>query len=554
VFIRKSRLGTSALSRGIRFPPAGYILLFFKTGPSGDHAMLSRVLSSAVIGIEAYVVEVEVDISQGLPAFATVGLPEGAVKESKERVKAAIKNSGYYFPSDRITVNLAPADIKKEGSSFDLPMAVGILGATGLIPPDKSKDLVCLGELALDGMVRPVRGVLPIAIEARNLGMRGIVLPKENAPEAAVVGGINIHPVSHLGEAVGFLRGETEVPAFQPADGAGFQPPVYDTDFKDVRGQEHAKRALEIAAAGSHNLVMIGPPGSGKTMLARRLATILPPLGFEESLETSKIYSIMGMMPKDRGLITQRPFRAPHHTISDAGLIGGGQNPRPGEVSMAHNGVLFLDELPEFKKNVLEVLRQPMEEGNVTISRAASSVTYPARFMLVAAMNPCPCGFLGDPRRQCTCNSLQIQRYRSRVSGPLLDRIDMHLEVPSVPYKDLSGTVEEERSGCILERVENARKFQAERFGDEPIYTNSGMSSRHIRKYCQVDEQSHTLLEQAMDRFGMSARALARILKISRTIADLAGSADITFDHVAEAVQYRSLDRSKTPPYVKPGI
>ncbi len=515
--------------------------------------MLSRVLSSAVIGIEAYVVEVEVDISQGLPAFATVGLPEGAVKESKERVKAAIKNSGYYFPSDRITVNLAPADIKKEGSGFDLPMAVGILAATGLVPPETFSGLVCLGELALDGMLRPVRGVLPIAVEARNLGLRGMVLPKENAAEAAVVGGIGIHPVANLAEAVGFLRGEADVPAFHTAEGAAFQPPVYDSDFRDVRGQEHAKRALEIAAAGSHNVVMIGSPGSGKTMLARRLATILPPLGFEESLETSKIYSIMGLMPKGHGLITQRPFRAPHHTISDAGLIGGGQNPKPGEVSLSHNGVLFLDELPEFKKNVLEVLRQPMEEGFVTISRAASSVTYPARFMMVAAMNPCPCGFLGDPRRQCTCNYLQIQRYRSKISGPLLDRIDMHLEVPSVPYKDLSGPEEEEGSENVLERVERARSFQSERFQDEPIFTNSGMSSRHIRKYCKVDERSNTLLEQAMERFGMSARALARILKISRTIADLAGSAEISFDHVAEAVQYRSLDRSTTPPYVKSG-
>ena len=509
--------------------------------------MLSRILSSAVIGIEAYIVEVEVDISQGLPSFATVGLAEGAVRESKERVKAAIKNSGYYFPSDRITVNLAPADIKKEGSAFDLPMAVGILGATGLVPAEACADVLCLGELALDGLVRPVRGVLPIAIEARKLGLRGVVLPRENAPEAAVVGGIHIHPVSHLAEAVGFLRGESSIPAFQMEEGAVLQPPVYDTDFKDVRGQEHAKRAMEIAAAGSHNLLMIGPPGSGKTMLARRLATILPQLGFEESLETSKIYSIMGLMPKGYGLITVRPFRAPHHTISDAGLIGGGQNPKPGEVSMAHNGVLFLDELPEFRKNVLEVLRQPMEEGHVTISRAVSSVTYPARFMLVAAMNPCACGFLGDTKRQCTCNYIQVQRYRSKISGPLLDRIDMHLEVPSVPYRDLAATGEAESSERILERVEAARSFQRERFGNESIYTNASRGSRHIRRYCPVDARSSALLEQAVERFGMSARALARILKISRTVADLVESPEITYDHVAEAVQYRSLDRSRTP-------
>ncbi len=506
--------------------------------------MLSRVLSSAVIGIDAYIVEVEVDISQGLPAFATVGLPEGAVRESKERVKSAIKNSGYFFPSDRITVNLAPADIKKDGAAFDLPMAVGILEATGLVPPDACVDLLFLGELALDGMVRPVRGVLPIAMEARNLKLRGIVLPVENAPEAAVVGGIDIYPVRHLSESVGFLRGETGMPVFQVHGDTVFKPQVYETDFSDVRGQEHAKRALEIAAAGAHNLVMIGPPGSGKTMLARRLATILPGLGFEESLETSKVYSIMGLMPPGRGLITVRPFRAPHHTISDAGLIGGGQNPKPGEVSMSHNGVLFLDELPEFRKNVIEVLRQPMEEGQVTISRAVSSVTYPARFMLVAAMNPCPCGFMGHAKRQCTCNYIQIQRYLSKISGPLLDRIDMHLEVPAVPYRDLAGTEEAESSGAILERVEKARDYQRERFIGENVHTNAGMASRHIRRYCVVDAESNSLLERAMERFGMSARALARILKISRTIADLGDSPHIGLNHVAEAVQYRGLDRS----------
>jgi magnesium chelatase family protein len=505
--------------------------------------MLAKILSSAVIGIDAYIVEVEVDISQGLPSFSTVGLPEGAVRESKERVKTAIKNSGYHFPADRITVNLAPADIKKEGSGFDLPMAVGILAATDLVERSSCWGYLFLGELALDGLIRPVRGVLPMAIAVKDFGLKGLFLPEDNAPEAGVVEGIQIYPVKSLSELVQTLRGISKIPSFHVDINALFERQNFDLDFRDVRGQENGKRAMEIAAAGGHNLIMIGPPGSGKTMLAKRLPSILPSLSFDESLQTSKVYSVMGLMPDGLGLVTVRPFRSPHHTISDAGLIGGGQNPKPGEVSLAHNGVLFLDELPEFRKNVLEVLRQPMEDGHVTISRANSSVTYPADFMLVAAMNPCPCGFLGDPKRECLCSLVQVHRYRSKISGPLLDRIDIHLEVPPVPYKDLSSGQDGASSEDMSRRVMKSREIQRLRSQRKGGYHNARMNGRDIKKYCRIDTEGTNLLERAMERFGLSARAHARILKIARTIADLEESPDIRPAHLAEAIQYRTLDR-----------
>ncbi|MGA2992527.1 MAG: YifB family Mg chelatase-like AAA ATPase [Candidatus Korobacteraceae bacterium] len=512
--------------------------------------MLFKTLSAAVFGIDANLVDVEVDVSDRKldeDHFTTVGLPDAAVRESRERIRAALKNSGYDIPPTHITVNLAPADMKKEGSGFDLPMALGILGAYGALNKRELNDFVIVGELSLDGSLRGVRGALPIAVAVRANKIKNLLVPEINAREAAVVDDVDVYPVRSLLEVVQLInQGNSAAPlkiARSELLAHGGQPGV---DFKDVRGQQTAKRALEVACAGGHNLLMIGPPGGGKTMLAKRMPSIMPPLTFEEALETTKIHSVAGVLDPGAGLVSVRPFRSPHHTISDAGLIGGGVIPRPGEVSLAHNGVLFLDELPEFPRNVLEVMRQPLEDGTVSIARAAMSLTFPARFMLTAAMNPCPCGFFNDRSRECHCTPPMIQRYISKISGPLLDRIDIHIDVPAVKYKELRGGAVPEDSAAIRARVIRARELQLARFqaAGEKIYSNAQMGSRHIRRFCELSADCERLLERAMTQQGLSARAHDRILKVARTIADLEGAAQIESKHIAEAIQYRSLDRT----------